>query len=129
MLLEKIIKEILTDFTYEIKVTNDLFYLYISNDELRDVLLKLKNDSFKVLIDCFATNTVSHDGSNDIYYHLLSYKYNKDLCIYTSVQNKSTQSIIDIFPNAKWYEREIYEMYDINFIGHDNLTKLFTNNF
>ena len=35
------------------------------------------------------------------------------------------QSVIDIFPNANWYEREIYEMYNITFIGHKNLTKLF----
>jgi len=33
-------------------------------------------------------------------------------------------SITPLFPGAEWIEREIWEMFGINFIGHPNLKKL-----
>lgn len=125
MHLEEKIKIVLNSFEYKTEIVNNLMYLLVNNSDLQEVLLKLKNISFQVLIDCFAINKRNDNESNIIYYHLLSYKYNQSICIYTNVINKSIQSIIEIFENANWYEREIYEMYNINFIGHNNLKKLF----
>lgn len=34
------------------------------------------------------------------------------------------QSISPVFPGAEWIEREIWEMFGVNFIGHPNLKKL-----
>jgi len=34
------------------------------------------------------------------------------------------QSISPIFPGAEWIEREIWELFGINFIGHPNLKRL-----
>ena len=34
------------------------------------------------------------------------------------------QSITPLFPGAEWIEREIWEMFGINFIGHPNLKRL-----
>ncbi|MBQ9441013.1 MAG: NADH-quinone oxidoreductase subunit C [Alphaproteobacteria bacterium] len=126
MFLEKIIKNILTDFNYEIEIRNDLIYVLVCRNDTLEVLSKLRNNSFKVLIDCFATNHINNDKIVDIYYHLLSYQYNQSVCIYTTVEDKVTQSILNIFTNANWYEREMYEMYNINFTGHDNLRELFS---
>ncbi len=125
MFLEKIIKNILTDFNYEIEIRNDLIYVLVCRNDILGVLLKLKNNSFAVLIDCFATNHINDDKIVDIYYHLLSYQYNQSVCIYTNVNDKVTQSILSIFTNANWYEREMYEVYNVNFSGHDNLRELF----
>ena len=126
MHLEEKISKSLNNFEYKLEIVNNLMYLLISSSDLQEVLLQLKNISFQVLIDCFAINKRDDNENNIIYYHLLSYEYNQSICVYTNVTNKSIKSIIKIFENANWYEREIYEMYNINFIGHDKLKKLFS---
>ena len=126
MFLEQIIKKILNDFNYKIEIRNDLLYAFVLKDDIYKVLLELKSNALEVLIDCFAVKNIDDDNILDIYYHLLSYQYNQSICVYTSVEDKSMQSVIKIFTNANWYEREIYEMYNINFIGHNDLKNLFT---
>lgn len=115
----------LTQYNYKKEIKNGLLYLFVNNNDVYEVLLELKNNNF-ILIDCFAVNNINDNNSNAIYYHLLTYTNNQSICVYTNLPNKVTRSIIYIFENANWYEREIYEMYNINFIGHNNLKKLFT---
>lgn len=126
MFLEEKLKSILNDFNYKLEIVNDLKYLLVYDSNVHEILKILKMNYFQVLIDCFAMNTIYDSESNTIYYHLLDYNNNQDICIYTNIKEKSIKSITDIFENANWYEREIYEIYNINFIGNNNLKKLFT---
>lgn len=125
MLLEKRLELILNNFNYKLEIVNNLMYLLIDDSDIYEVLKILKQNYFQVLIDCFAMDNIDNNGHNTIYYHLLNYNENQSICVYTNIKNKSIKSIIDIFENANWYEREIYEMYNINFIGHNNLKNLF----
>ena len=126
MLLEKKLKLILNNFNYKLEIVNNLIYLLVDKNDISEVLKILKQSYFQVLIDYFATNNINNGNIKTIYYHLLNYENNQDICVYTNVKDKSIKSIVDVFENADWYEREIYEMYNINFIGHNNLKKLFT---
>ena len=42
-----------------------------------------------------------------------------------SKDDASIDSIIEVFAGADWHEREAAEMYDIDFVGHPNLVKLY----
>ncbi|CEL12519.1 NADH-quinone oxidoreductase subunit C/D [Candidatus Portiera aleyrodidarum] len=61
-----------------------------------------------------------------IFYHLLSFKKNYDLLIKVglSEQKLLLPSIVKIWPNANWYEREVYDMFGIKFYGHPNLRRI-----
>ncbi len=39
-------------------------------------------------------------------------------------ESPSLTSIVEIYPGAAWSERETYEMFDIDFVGHPNLAPL-----
>ncbi len=41
------------------------------------------------------------------------------------IKNNKTKSICALFPNAEFYEREIFEMFGIEFEGNPNLKGLF----
>jgi NADH-quinone oxidoreductase subunit C len=38
-------------------------------------------------------------------------------------ENPEIDSVIDIWPGANWYEREVWELYGINVKNHPNLTR------
>ncbi|AFT80379.1 ADH-ubiquinone oxidoreductase chain C [Candidatus Portiera aleyrodidarum BT-QVLC] len=61
-----------------------------------------------------------------VVYHLLSIKDNKDLIIKVAViePNLVIPSIVKIWQNANWYEREVYDMFGIKFYGHPNLRRV-----
>ena len=95
-------------------------YVEVAQDELKTHLCELYNScQFKVLIDCFAACI---NNQKTVYYQLSNYQLN--IFIFTKLNTDKVDSIIDIFPNANWYEREIFEKFGINFIGHYDLKPL-----
>jgi NADH:ubiquinone oxidoreductase subunit C len=59
---------------------------------------------------------------NLIYHFFLNGKLKN---IKIRLKENKTNSIIKIFPNAEFYEREIYETFGIRFRGNKNLKPLF----
>ena len=54
----------------------------------------------------------------EIIYNLLSLQLNKRLLIKIILsENENAESVESIFHAAQWYEREIFDMYGINFNG------------
>ncbi len=61
-----------------------------------------------------------------VFYHLLSIERNSDIRIKVALaENDLTlPSIIAIWPNANWYEREVYDLFGIHFDGHPHLFRI-----
>ncbi|QJC35010.1 NADH-quinone oxidoreductase subunit C/D [Enterobacteriaceae endosymbiont of Donacia piscatrix] len=61
-----------------------------------------------------------------LFYHLISINRNSDIIIKIPLKKKSLHidSITGIFKNSNWYEREIWEMFGINFINHPCLSHI-----
>jgi NADH-quinone oxidoreductase subunit B/C/D len=59
-------------------------------------------------------------------YHLLSFESASRVRLKVGLQGSEpvTQSITDLWPAANWYEREVFDMFGIKFIGHPDLRRI-----
>jgi NADH-quinone oxidoreductase subunit C len=63
-----------------------------------------------------------------VVYHLLSHTHNQRLRIkvFLSEEDLQLPSVIDIWPAANWFEREVFDMFGIVFNGHPDLRRILT---
>jgi NADH-quinone oxidoreductase subunit C/D len=61
-----------------------------------------------------------------VFYHLLSVERNSDVRIKVALKanDLSLPTVSDIWPNANWYEREVWDMFGIQFEGHPHLSRI-----
>jgi NADH-quinone oxidoreductase subunit C/D len=109
---------------------------WVTPGRLREVLSWLKGSpggSYPTLFDLTAIDerTREHrDGQPasgfTVVYHLLSYDRNQDVRIKVAlpVEHPSIRTITDLWPNANWYEREVWDMFGIGVEGHPNLRRI-----
>lgn len=61
-----------------------------------------------------------------VFYHLLSIDRNSDVMLKVPLQEHDLKmpTATDIFANANWYEREVWDLLGIHFDGHPHLTRI-----
>ena len=101
-------------------------WVFVPLEAIRDVLEFLKSKGYEHL-----TTITGHDVGDSIklIYHLINIESsvpNETLNVVTFVDKKSNlaPTIVDIYPNALVYEREVYDLLGIKFEGHPNLKRL-----
>ena len=128
--LENIINSELTSKVKSSKIKHNQIYLNIEESELINVTMFLKNNNntkFKQLIDITAVDYPDNDRRFKLVYLLLSHENNQRLVInFTIKENEFVNSLTSIFPAANWVEREVFDMYGIEFKDHPDLRRILT---
>ena len=82
---------------------------------------------FQFLTDICAVHYPERKGEElAVVYHLHNLVDNVRIRfkVYTSVENPDVFTATNLFQSANWMERETYDFYGINFIGHPNLRRI-----
>ncbi len=131
--IEDLEKKINSELTTKInisKINHNQIYLNINESNILNVVLFLKTNSetkFKQLIDITAVDYLEKDRRFKLVYLLLSHENNQRVIIDFYVkENDIISSITSIFPSANWMEREVFDMYGIEFKDHPDLRKILT---
>ena len=60
-------------------------------------------------------------------YHLLSLQQNHRIRIRVFLEeDPNVPSVVDIWPSANWFEREAFDLFGIQFVGHPDLRRILT---
>lgn len=110
--------------------------LWLTLDRLREVLRYLKTgirQPYPMLYDLTAIDERTRQVRNGypsraftLVYHLYSFNRNSFIRLKCALQGEhpTAPSITDLWENASWYEREVYDMFGIHFEGHPNLRRI-----
>ena len=89
--------------------------------------LKQKRFGFDILSDLFAADFPEQEQRFEVVYNLLSLKLNARLIIKTHTGiGQELPSITSIHSAAAWYEREIFDMFGVQFSNNHDLRRILT---
>ena len=128
--LEKAINSELTTKILSSKIKHDQINICIEDNNLVEVMIFLKTHSstkFKQLIDITAVDYPERDKRFKMVYLLLSHEKNSRIKIEFDIkEGEILSSLTSIFPSANWMEREVFDMYGIEFKDHPDLRRILT---
>lgn len=94
------------------------------------VLMLLRDHTemrFLQLIDLTAVDYPDQTMRYHIVYHILSHPKNVRLMVKIITDGSvAIPSAVNVFPNANWYEREVWDMFGIPFDNHPDLRRILT---
>ena len=128
--LEKLVN---SELTSKIKKTsikfNELLIETNVNDLIQVILFLKSHDKlkFKQLIDIAGVDFPEEEKRFKLIYLLLSHETNRRIKISINLEiEKKIPTITKVFPSANWMEREVFDMYGIEFIDHPDLRRILT---
>ena len=128
--LEKLVNSELTSKIKKTTIVFDELLINTNQEELINVILFLKfNDKlkFKQLIDIAGVDYPEEEKRFSLVYLLLSHEKNIRIKVSINFEiNKKIPSLVKIYPSANWMEREVFDMYGIEFSNHPDLRRILT---
>ena len=128
--LEKKINSELATKIKKTEIRHNQLYVEIEKENMIDVTLFIKSDKdtkFRQLIDITAVDYPENTERFKIIYLFLSHEFNQRIIISYFISEKEfVNSLTSIFPSANWMEREVFDMYGVNFKDHPDLRRILT---
>jgi NADH-quinone oxidoreductase subunit C len=111
--------------------------LHPDRDALLDTVTQLRDDGFNQLIDVTAVDYLTHEGSRvlpegvtpqrfEVVIGLISHAKRERVRLRVQVpaDDPRVPTLFDLFPGSEALEREVYDMYGIEFDDHPDLTRI-----
>jgi len=128
--LEKLVNSELTSKIKKTTIAHNELLVDTSEDELINVILFLKSHDklkFKQLIDIAGVDYPEEEKRFSLVYLLLSHENNIRIKVSINFEiEKKIPTLTKIYPSANWMEREVFDMYGIEFADHPDLRRILT---
>jgi len=112
-------------------MSRDIFSFEATSDAVYEVIRTLKTEedlNFHFLTDLCGIHYPDNDENHQfaVVYHLHNWVENVRIRIttYLNGENPEVHSMTDLFLCTNWMERETFDFYGINFIGHPQLKRI-----
>jgi len=82
---------------------------------------------FTQISDITAVDFPTRDQRFEVVYNMLSVRHNSRIRVKTYADEATpVPSITSLYDGANWYEREVYDLFGVFFIGHPDLRRIMT---
>lgn len=109
--------------------------IWVAREKLQEIMLFLRTlpKPYVMLFDLSAVDERLRKHRKGlpasdftVFYHLISIERNTDIRVKVALKEHDLNipTLTRIWPNANWYEREVWDMFGINFEGHPHLTRI-----
>ena len=128
--LGQMIVDALPEAALEHAVSFNQLTVTVKAEKIVDVVKFLRDASdcrFVNITDITAVDYPGREKRFDVVYNLLSPTMNMRIRLRAEA-DETTQvpSIINVFPGADWFEREVYDLYGVIFTGHPDMRRILT---
>jgi NADH-quinone oxidoreductase subunit C len=124
------VRAALGDAVLDSVIAYDELTILVDGARIVEVVTRLREDPalrFVSFIDLCGADYPGREKRFDVVYHLISYRQNRRIRIKVEADEVTpVPSVIDVFPNANWFEREAYDLYGVLFSGHPDLRRILT---
>ena len=95
-------------------------------EAVHDVIESLREiHEFDYLVDVTAVHWPKREAAFDIIYVLYSFSRNQRIRLKIRVKDgERPRSSVDLYPTANWLEREVFDMFGVEFDGHPDLRRI-----
>jgi NADH-quinone oxidoreductase subunit C len=107
--------------------TADIPTVTVAAESIRPIVAFLKNDQdFIFLTDLCGIHYPELEKELGVIYHLHNLVANKRIRLkaFLTKANPQIDSLVSLFSGANWMERETFDFYGIDFVGHPNLIRI-----
>ena len=120
----------LGDAVWDVGVVHGQLQMMADAARICEVLRFLRDDPscrFVAFTDICGVDYPQREKRFEVVYHLLSPYINARVRVKAPVaEGETIPSVIEVFPGAEWYEREVYDMYGVFFTDHPDLRRILT---
>lgn len=114
---------------------DDADIVRVAPDDLRATLTALRAAGGAMLLDLGAVDYLGRTPRFDVAYHVLALAPRiatvseigtpkRTRVLVALDEGEPLPSIVDLWPNADWCEREIFDLFGITFVGHPDLKRI-----
>jgi NADH-quinone oxidoreductase subunit C len=97
--------------------------VHITPDELRGFAEAARDQGFELLADVTAVDWLGRHPRFDVVINVVSTKQRRRLRVIVATDS-DVPSLVPVWPGANYAEREVYDMFGINFFDHPDLTRI-----
>jgi NADH-quinone oxidoreductase subunit C len=101
--------------------------IYVARASLRDACAELKSLGLTdFLSDVTCADFYPREPRFEMAYHLLSIKHKERVRLKVRLEGDDAviESITSVWPSANFYEREVFDLFGIRFLGHPYLRRI-----
>jgi NADH-quinone oxidoreductase subunit C len=122
------LKENFADKIIDIYQSSGDTFVRVAPADIVEISTYLKNECHYIFLsDVFGTDRYTSDDRFEVIYNLLSLKDRVRLFIkvWLPEENPEVDSVTGVWRSANWQEREVYDMFGIQFRNHPDMRRIY----
>ncbi|MEG9432212.1 NADH-quinone oxidoreductase subunit C [Terriglobus sp. ADX1] len=116
----------LADLAVKAKFDRNELTIYVVSQNIVAAAIAVQKAGYNFLEDVTAVDWYPSEPRFQVTYHIVSHRLKQRVRLAALLDGEDPviDSITSVWPSANFYEREVWDLFGIRFVGHPNLTRI-----